>query len=166
MAVALFTAASGPLWAGDSRNEAEPAFLSAGIGYFDFWSRDDTAADVRLEYRHDAGLWVFKPWVGVEATSDGAVFGVGGLLVDIDLGPRLVLTPSVGLGAYHDGGGLQLHNTLEFRSQVELAYRFHDRSRLGLAFSHISNASLGDDNPGAEIISLYYHLPLTRLTGE
>ncbi|MBO34284.1 MAG: lipid A 3-O-deacylase, partial [Rhodospirillaceae bacterium] len=29
------------------------------------------------------------------------------------------------------------------------AYRFDNRSRLGLAISHYSNASIGDTNPGS-----------------
>ena len=52
---------------------------------------------------------------------------------------------------------------VEFRSQVELGYQFENQSRLSLAFSHISNAELGDDNPGTEVLNLYYHLPLDLL---
>lgn len=166
MAGALVIAASGPVRADGLFDRGDPAFLSAGAGYFDVVAQDDTAADFRLEYRHNEGLWFLKPWVGVEATSDGAVFGAAGLLVDIHLGRRLVLTPSVGAGAYHDGSGFDLRNTLQIRSQAELAYRFDDRSRLGLAIAHISNAGLADDNPGTEVLTLYYHLPLDRLAGE
>ncbi len=36
-------------------------------------------------------------------------------------------------------------------------------SRLGLAFGHISNAGLDDDNPGTEILNLYYHIPVGNL---
>ena len=52
---------------------------------------------------------------------------------------------------------------LEFRSQIELATRFDDRSRLGLAFSHISNASVGERNPGTEILTLTYMVPVERI---
>jgi hypothetical protein len=34
---------------------------------------------------------------------------------------------------------------------------------LSLAFGHISNASIGTDNPGVEILNLYYSLPLDGL---
>jgi hypothetical protein len=74
----------------------------------------------------------------------------------------VVVTPSFGVGAYSDGDGKDLGNTVEFRSQIEGGYRFDDRSRLTLALSHISNASLGDRNPGVNILSVYYHIPLTR----
>ena len=52
---------------------------------------------------------------------------------------------------------------MEFRSQLEIAYRFDDRSRLGLAISHYSNASLGDTNPGTESAMIYYSVPLDKL---
>ncbi len=145
---------------------ADPAFVSLGAGYFDISKQDDGAADVRLEYRHDGKLWIFKPWAGIEATSDGAFYGGAGILLDVFFGRRVVVTPSLGAGYFEEGDGKDLGHELEFRSQIELAYRFDDRSRLGLAFSHISNASLGDNNPGAEILSLYYSMPLEQMLGE
>ena len=42
------------------------------------------------------------------------------------------------------GDGLDLGYGLEFRSQLEIAYRFDNRSRLGVAVSHMSNASWVD----------------------
>jgi lipid A 3-O-deacylase len=145
--------------------DGEPAFLSLGVGYYDIVHQDDPAADFRLEYRHDRGVWLLKPWAGVEATSDGAVYGVGGIYLDLVVMDHLAVTPSFGVGAYANGGGRDLGNTVEFRSQIELAYRFQDRSRLGVAFGHISNAGLGDINPGVEILDVYYHLPFTTLFG-
>ncbi|MBO6784517.1 MAG: acyloxyacyl hydrolase, partial [Alphaproteobacteria bacterium] len=61
---------------------------------------------------------------------------------------------------YADGNGKDLGHTIEFRSQLEIGYRFDDRSRLSFAVSHISNASLGDSNPGTEIATIYYHIPI------
>jgi hypothetical protein len=144
----------------------DPAFVSLGVGYFDVNKQDADAADFRLEYRHGEKFWIFKPWVGVEATSDGAVYGAGGILVDVFLGRRFVLTPSFGAGYYEDGSGKKLGHEIEFRSQIEVSYRFDDRSRLSAAFSHISNAGIGDENPGVEVVNLYYALPLDRIFGD
>ncbi len=75
-----------------------------------------------------------------------------------------MVTPSFGGGFYADGSGKKLGHEIEFRSQIELAYRFDNRSRLGVAFSHISNASIGGDkNPGVEVLNIYYALPLDGL---
>ena len=146
-----------------SAEEGEPALLALGLGYYDIRAKDDRAADFRLEYRSDLALWIFRPWIGLEATSDGAVYGVGGFLADIPLGSRLRLTPSLGVGAYHNGDGKDLGHAVQFRSQIELAYRFEDGQRLAVAFSHISNASLSSQNPGTEILTLYYMVPFDLL---
>jgi lipid A 3-O-deacylase len=146
-------------WASPAAAEA-PGLVALGIGAFDVVRQDEPAADFRLEYRHGQGLWIFQPWLGLEATSDGALYGVIGLFSDFALGRHLVLSPSIGVGAYRRGGGLDLGGVLEFRSQLELAWRFADASRLGVAFSHISNAGIGDHNTGTEIATLYYAFPL------
>jgi len=146
-----------------SAEEGEPALLALGLGYYDIRAKDDTAADFRLEYRSDLALWIFRPWIGLEATSDGAIYGLGGFLADIPLGSRFRLTPSLGAGAYHNGDGKDLGHAVQFRSQIELAYRFEDGQRLAVAFSHISNASLSNQNPGTEILTLYYMVPFDLL---
>jgi opacity protein-like surface antigen len=140
-----------------------PAVLSAGVGWYDFKLQDDEAVDFRLEYRHGDDFVFLKPWGGVEVTSDGGVWGGIGVLVDITFFDAIVLTASFAPGLYEDGNGKDLGHTIEFRSQVELGYQFENQSRLSLAFSHISNARLGDDNPGTEVLNLYYHLPLDVL---
>jgi lipid A 3-O-deacylase len=140
-----------------------PAVLSVGAGWYDFRVQDDEAVDFRLEYRHGEDFLWLKPWGGLEVTSDGAVWGGIGVLVDITFFDSIVLTGSFAPGLYEDGNGKDLGHTVEFRSQVELGYQFENQSRLSLAFSHTSNARLGDDNPGVEVLNLYYHLPLDVL---
>ena len=70
-----------------------------------------------------------------------------------------VLTPSFGVGYYEDGSGKKLGNEIEFRSTLEVSYKINNDDRIGLSFGHISNANLGDKNPGSEIISISYHIP-------
>jgi len=166
LALGGFVAALG--WAAPAARagEDDTSFLVGGAGAFDLLQGDDQAVDFRLEYRHGKGLWIVKPWVGFEGTSDGAIYGVGGIYADISLGRRFVLTPSFGVGAYDEGDGKDLGDTIEFRSQVELAYRFDNRSRVGVAFSHISNAGIGDRNPGTEILNVYYAYPLDAIFGK
>lgn len=139
--------------------------LSLGVGYYDI-NDNEGAADFRLEYRWDDPLvWVVKPWVGTEATSDGSVLALGGVLLDMTLDDSWVLTPSFGVGLFGRGNGKDLGNTIEFRSQLELGYTLENQSRIGLAGGHISNAGLGDSNPGTEIVGLYYHMPASWIFG-
>jgi len=135
--------------------------LSFGLGWYDFNDNED-AVDFRFEYRFgNPWFWHIKPWLGVEATSDGAVYAASGLLLDLVFDDQWLLTPSFGAGLYGNGSGKDLGNTLQFRSQVEFGYKFEDQSRLGLAVSHISNSSLSKRNPGSEILTLYYHMPVS-----
>ena len=90
-----------------------------------------------------------------------------GVLMDIFFGRRLVVTPNFAPSLYWKGtSGKDLGHPLEFRSGLEIAYRFDDRSRLGLAVHHLSNASISDDNPGTELLTLYYSLPMDGLFGK
>ena len=147
--------------AGLARNAqaGEPALLSFAAGAFDV-GKDETAFEGRVEYRPDIDFWYFRPFAGAMATSDGGAYGYAGILLDLRLGEHFVTTLSFAPGAYHKGSGKNLGHELEFRSQIELAYRFADRSRLGVAFSHMSNASLGRKNPGTENLLLTYAVPL------
>ena len=142
---------------------ADEDLISFGVGYYDINDNED-AADFRLEYRWgNSFFWDVKPWVGAEFSSDGAVYGVGGLLLDLNIADKLLITPSFGAGFYHDGDGKDLGHTIEFRSQLELGYKFDNQNRIGIAFGHISNAALADRNPGTEILNLYFHTPVSNL---
>ena len=68
-------------------------------------------------------------------------------------------TPSFGFGYYNNGSGKNLGNDLQFRSTLEISYELQNKNRLGISYGHISNANLGDKNPGVEILSLSYQIP-------
>ena len=136
----------------------DPAQLAIGAGYFDFIEQDDPSAEFRVDYRSDLHLWHFRPWLGLQVNTDGGLWGGAGALIDLHFG-NFVLTPSAGIGGWSEGDSRDLGSVLEFRTQAELAYQFDDRSRLALYFSHLSNAGIGDSNPGTEIIGLYYIVP-------
>lgn len=138
----------------------DPSFLVLGAGYYDMNRQINPAAEFRVEWRGTRSLWIFKPMAGIIATSDAALYGYGGILLDLYFGRRIVFSPSFAAGAYHNGNGKDLGHVIEFRSSAELAYRFDDRSRIGINFYHMSNAHLGRHNPGTEVLSLSYAIPL------
>lgn len=140
----------------------EPDFISISAGVFDI-NDNETTAEFRAEYRSDLRFWYAMPFVGVMGTADGALYGYAGLGFEMFFGPRIVLMPNAAFGAYSDGDGKDLGAAIEFRTGLELAYRFDDYSRLGLAFHHISNASIDENNPGTESLVLTYSIPLYKL---
>ena len=137
----------------------EPSFVAFHAGVYDI-NDDQTAGQVNIEYRSNWNDWVVKPFGGVMATTDTALYGYAGFLFDFKLSDRVVVTPNIAVGLYTDGDGKDLGSAIEFRSGVELAYRFDSRARLGVAVHHISNASISSDNPGTETLTLVYSMPL------
>lgn len=137
-------------------------YLSIGGGYYDVLDEDD-AIDFRLEYRFAQNLGLgIKPALTADMTSDGAIFAGLGLYRDFFVNDSLYLTPSVGVNVYDEGeSGLNLGHDIEFRTQIEAGYERANHHRISLGFSHYSNASLSEENPGTEIVTLYYHFPVS-----
>lgn len=142
----------------------EPAYISLGAGYYDLFD-DQSAGEARLEYRFSESekLFFFTPFVGVTATTDAATYGYAGVGIDVFFGRRWVATPNFAVGIYGNGDGKDLGHAIEFRSGLEVAYRFDNYSRLGLSFTHISNAGLDQRNPGVESLVLVYSIPFHSL---
>ena len=79
-----------------------------------------------------------------------AVYFSSGLQKIINLSENVSLVPSFSVGLYDQyDQGKNMGLPLEFKSEVELNFNFLDNSVIGFTYNHISNASLGDKNPGA-----------------
>ena len=66
----------------------------------------------------------------------------------IELG-NINIIPSFAPGLYGEGNGKDLGHIIEFKSELQLSFDLFSNSELGFSYNHISNASLGDKNPGA-----------------
>ena len=150
-----------------------------GLGIYDIkfdGSEKNQSTDFRYEYRSDESLinigpeednfFFLKPFFGFEYTNDNASYFLTGIYFEDNLGElfegknnKFFFTPSFGTGIYNDGSGKKLGNDLQFRTSLEISYELKNKNRIGISFSHISNANLGDKNPGVEILSFSYHIP-------
>ncbi|WP_417542600.1 acyloxyacyl hydrolase [Methylophaga thalassica] len=131
--------------------------MSLSVGAFEVFD-DNTAAEIGVEYRFSPQASAFNliPTLGATLTSDGGYWGYAGVRYDIYLNNNWILTPNFAIAAYEQGGGVDLGYDIEFRTGAELAYQFSDKSRLGLGLYHLSNANIGENNPGAESLILSY----------
>lgn len=141
-----------------ARAEDDPDFFTLMLGAYDI-NDTEKSAEGHIQVRLSNRLWIFKPQFGLMFNSDAGFYGYGGILIDAYFGKRMVVTPSFAVGGYSEGQSKDLGGPLEFRSAIEFAYRFDNRSRLGLQFSHISNAGIYDRNPGTESLLLTYSIP-------
>ena len=150
-----------------------------GVGLYDVkfdGSSSNHATDLRYERRFDKTLvdigpkednfFYLKPFAGVEFTTDSAFYLVSGIYLEDNIGELITgqenkwnFTPSFGIGYYDDGNGKKLGNNIEFRTTFEVSYQLENNNRIGFSFGHISNANIGNKNPGAEIISISFQKP-------
>ncbi len=102
------------------------------------------------------------PTVGVMAGAQGSLYAYGGFRVEVPFGGRWMFIPGWAAGLYNRSEKFDLGGPLEFRSSLELAYRLHGGSRLGVCLYHLSNAGLFDRNPGSESLVVTYSADLQR----
>ena len=129
------------------------AKFSVYSGMFDF--SDDGKKSTLIGFQHqnenlnrDTFLGNISPITGAMITADNAGYIYTGVQAQYKIG-ALNITPSFTPGLYHEGDGKDLGHMLEFKSEVQLSIDFSQSSKLGFSYNHISNASLGDKNPGA-----------------
>ena len=122
-------------------------------GMFDF--SDDGKRSALLGFQHqnenlnrDTFLGNISPITGALITEDAAAYVYTGVQAQYKIG-ALNITPSFTPGLYHEGDGKDLGHILEFKSELQISLDLSKTSELGLSYNHISNASLGDKNPGA-----------------
>jgi len=122
-------------------------------GMFDF--SDDGAKSTLFGFQHqneelkrNSFLGTLSPITGGMLTADNAVYLYTGVQADYDIG-LLKLTPSFTPGIYNQGNGKDLGHIIEFKSEIRLSMDLSKNSMLGMSYNHISNASLGSKNPGA-----------------
>ena len=93
-------------------------------------------------------LGTLQPVTGVLITADNAGYIYTGFQIPYKSG-SLTITPSFTPGLYSDGDGKDLGHVIEFKSEIQISLEISSNSELGFSYNHISNASLGNKNPGA-----------------
>lgn len=139
---------------GGAPARAAPDSWVAEVGSFGVKEKDGRAVFAGLEVHFSPWRWEIYPIAGLLATGDESLYLRVGLGRDFPLGDRFVLSLGSGVGYYSRGDGPELGEDLEFRSALDLAYRWREDLALGLRVSHLSNAGIGEENPGVETVSL------------
>lgn len=133
---------------------AEDAKLTMALGSFDVGKSG--AAMGQLEYRFSTDWSGFRPKLGLFFTIDSGAYLYAGVGHPFSINEKWSLTPSLSAGYYNNGADRDLGYDVEFYSQLRLDYKLASNARVGLGIGHISNAGIGDKNPGAETAYLSY----------
>ena len=134
----------------DSSNETE---LNLFTGTFDFSDDKQSSGLLGLQHQNEelfrnSFLGKLSPITGGFFTEKSAFYLYSGVQAEYEIG-FLTITPSFAPGYYDYGNGKDLGYPLEFKSEVQMSFNLSDSSHLGMSYNHISNASLGTKNPGA-----------------
>ena len=140
--------------------ELKETELNFFTGMFDF--SDDTQASGILGLQHqnddlfrESFLGKLSPITGGFLTEKNAFYLYTGAQAEYDLG-LFTITPSFAPGYYNSGDGKDLGSALEFKSEIQMSLNLSDSTEFGMSYNHISNASLGNQNPGANSYMLNF----------
>ena len=127
--------------------------FSLYTGMFDFKNKKKKSSLIGFQHQNenlnrDTFLGNLSPITGAMITADNATYFYTGIQAHYKLG-KLNLTPSFTPGYYNEGNGKDLGHALEFKSELQLSLELPRDSQFGFSYNHLSNASLGDKNPGA-----------------
>ena len=122
-------------------------------GTFDF--SDDGKRSTLFGIQHindnlyrESFIGTLQPVTGVMITADDAKYIYTGFQTKHKSG-ALTFTPSFTPGLYSQGNGKDLGHAIEFKTEIQLSLEISSNSEIAFSYNHISNASLGDKNPGA-----------------
>jgi len=133
-----------------SSNQTE---LNLFTGMFDFSDHKQKAGIIGLQHQNEdlfreSFLGKLSPITGGFLTENNSFYLYTGAQTEYDLG-LFTITPSFAPGYYNSGDGKDLGSALEFKSEIQMSINLSDSTEFGMSYNHISNASLGDKNPGA-----------------
>ena len=122
-------------------------------GMFDFSDDGKKATLIGVQHQNedlnrDTFLGNLSPITGAMITTDNAAYLYTGIQAQYKFG-SLNITPSFAPGYYNQGDGKDLGHALEFKSEIQLSLELPKNSQFGFSYNHLSNASLGKKNPGA-----------------
>ena len=122
-------------------------------GMFDFSDKGKRSAIFGIQHQdenllRDSFLGTLSPVTGVMITADNASYFYTGVQAQYRVG-KLNIVPSFTPGIYNEGDGKDLGHPIEFKSELQVSLDIFSNSELGFSYNHLSNASLGDKNPGA-----------------
>ena len=136
-----------------AENKSNETELNIFTGMFDFSDDKQRSGLLGLQHQNDelfrkSFLGNLSPITGGFLTDKSAFYLYSGVQAEYKLG-LFTITPSFAPGYYNYGNGKDLGYPLEFKSEVQMSLNLSDTTQLGMSYNHISNASLGTKNPGA-----------------
>ena len=140
-------------FAADENKNLNETKINFFTGMFDFSDHKQASGLIGMQHQNEElfthfGHSTISPITGGFITENKAAYIYTGAQAEYDLG-LVKITPSFAPGYYHAGDGKDLGHALEFKTEVQMSLNLSEGTQFGMSYNHISNASLGDKNPGA-----------------
>ena len=150
--IVVFLFLSSPVKAEENKKFFGTHELNFFSGMFDFNDNNKKSAIFGIQHQDEnlirnSFLGTLSPITGLMFTADNAAYFYTGVQAQYKIG-NLNIVPSFTPGYYNQGDGKDLGYPLEFKSELQLSLDILSNTELGFSYNHLSNASLGDKNPG------------------
>ena len=136
-----------------SYSEENSSKFNVYSGMFDFSDTGKKSTLIGFQHQNedlnrDTFLGNLSPITGALVTADSAAYVYTGVQAQYKLG-KINFIPSFTPGLYSKGNGKDLGHIVEFKSELQISLDLFSNSQIGFSYNHLSNASLGTKNPGA-----------------
>ena len=137
----------------DEKKDKYKTEINFFTGMFDWSDTKQKAGLIGIQHQNDELFvemdnGIISPITGAFITANNAFYVYTGVQAEYQLG-SFIITPSFAPGYYGEGSGKDLGYPIEFKTEVQMSFDLSDTTHLGMSYNHISNASLGNKNPGA-----------------
>lgn len=137
-------------------SEANQHRVAVGGGVWEALEHMDIYyAQAAYEFAEFEPLWGIRPTLLGMVSDDGEYYAAAGWLKEFEIAERWDWGFGNVVGYHSDNDHLGHH--LEFYSRIFVNYDVQQDAFVRLEFGHISNASIGDRNPGTETLTLTYN---------
>ena len=142
-----------PVKSEDNKKSFNNHQMNFYTGMFDFSDDGQRASLFGIQHQNeslfiDSFLGKISPITGFMLTENKGGYVYTGVQAHYKIG-RVNIVPSFTPGIYGEGDGKDLGHPVEFKSEVQLSLDLFSNSEVGFSYNHMSNASLGEKNPGA-----------------
>lgn len=135
-------------------------YFSFNLGIYNMRSSKHTQALFDAALYPPWKLWFINFYGGLFVSTNTCSMIYAGITIPISFLDRCVFRISLAPGIFvARDNEADLKFPLEFRTSIRLAVQLNKKSRLGLEFSHVSNAGLGLTNPGTETLVVSFEMP-------
>ncbi len=122
---------------------------------------NQTAWELELT-RKGHNKWKIDTVMGLLWAEQNNKYLFWGLKRDWSLSPSWIFSTGLSTGLYDNSGNIDLGYTIQFKTELTLAYQLKNQHRLGFSLSHLSNSRLSELNPGTELLMVNYTAPIFK----